>query len=360
MVSCRKEIDLLPPYILGESFSAEMKKLGITRVVKLNSNESAWQPFPPAIEAMQRAVSGLNWYPEARCVELKSRLSERYGVPVEGIVVGHGANVLIRLLCMTYLSPGDEVVIPWPTFPPYRIAAALMGATIRLIPLRDWVHDIPAMLDAVNERTKMVFICNPNNPTGTILSKEEIEEYFRRVPEHVMTVLDEAYVEFVDRADGPPSIDYLRAGKPVTIFRSFSKVYALAGARVGYALTSRETAEVMLRAQEGFPVNHVAQAGAVASLGCDDLVAERVKATIDGCRQLENGFDELGLKHTRSSANFVWVDVERDSSEVMRKLMSYGVLVRPGKTYDSPSHIRVTVGTAEENEIFLEALRKVL
>jgi len=360
MVSCRKEIDLLPPYALGEAFSAEMKKLGITRVVKLNSNESAWKPFPAAIEAMQKAASDLNWYPDAHCAELKSLLSEKYGVPVEGIVVGHGANVLIRLLCMTYLSPGDEVIIPWPSFPPYRISVALMGATIRLIPLRDWVHDIPAMLDAVNEKTKMVFVCNPNNPTGTIVSKDEIEEYFRRVPEHVITVLDEAYVEFVDKGDAPPSLDYLRAGNSVAIFRSFSKVYALAGARVGYCLTSRETAQAMLRAQEGFPVNHVAQAGAIASLGCQDLVAERVKATIEGCRQLESGFDKLGLKHTRSSANFVWVEIDGDSLDAFRKLMTQGVLVRPGKTYDSPRHLRVTVGTREENEIFLEALQRIL
>ncbi len=361
MLSYRKEMHLLPPYQLGEAFTEEMKRLGITRVVRLNSNEGPLPPFPAAIEAMQNALVDLNRYPDPTGVELRSMLSEKYGVPAQGIILGGGAVTLIRLVCLVLLSEGDEILMGWPMFPPYLGASIVLGAAVRKIPLLpNLTHDLPAMLDAVTEKTRVVVICNPNNPTGTVVSKAALDEYFRRVPDHVMTVLDEAYIEYANGSGTASGLEYINSGKSIVIFRSFSKAYGLAGARIGYALTSPETAQMMGRAQEGFPVNHVAQAGAMASLGCEEELRERVRSNADGRTYLETGFNRLGLKHAKSAANFVFVDVERDSIEMFHKLMTQGVLVRPGATYSSPSYLRVTVGTPEENEIFLEALGRTL
>ncbi|MCL5959251.1 MAG: histidinol-phosphate transaminase [Chloroflexi bacterium] len=360
MLTYRKEIEKLPPYQVGGAFAAEMKKLGLTRVVKLNSNEGPLQPFPAAIEAMQKAVTALNRYPDPASAELRSRLAEKFSVPAEGIVTGPGATTLIKLLCSILISPGDEMIIGWPMFPPYEAYTVLMGGTVRKMPLPDWTHDLPQMLDAVTERTRILVICNPNNPTGTVVSRKALDDYFERVPAHVMTIVDEAYIDFADKSQTVVGTEYYDCGKPVMILRSFSKVYGLAGIRLGYAMTSPETANWMRRAQEGFPVSHVAQVAGIASLACDDLLRERMQANAEGVSYLESGFDRLGLQHTRSHANFVFVDVERDSMEMFRKLMSHGVLVRPGKTYDCPTHLRITVGSPEENEIFLDALGKSL
>lgn len=360
MFKCRDEISCLPPYELGGAFADEMKKYRVARVVKLNSNEGPYPPFPDAIEAMKDSLSALNRYPDAAYVALRSALSEKYSIPLECVMVGPGSVNLIRSLALVSVNSGDEVVIPWPSFPPYVLATQIMGGVVRKIPLKNYTHDLTAMLDAIRERTKIVYICNPNNPTGTVITKAELDQYFEKVPPHVLTVLDEAYIDYVEKGDCPDGLDYLNIGKPVIVFRTFSKIYGLAGLRVGYGFADPELAETIRRSQEGFPVNHLAQAAALASLGRDDLVDERVRDNAAGLAYLAAEFDKLGLAYADSYANFVFVDVKQDARQMFQKLMRQGVLVRPGHTYDSPTHIRVTVGTPEENEIFVKALRNSL
>lgn len=360
MFKCRDEVSTLPPYELGGAFAEEMKKYGVARVVKLNSNEGPYPPFPAAIEAMQKAAASSNRYPDPSSHAVRLALAEKYSVPAESIAIGPGSVMLIRALMEVAINPGDEVIIPWPSFPPYLLATHIMGGRIRKVPLVDHTHDLPAMLAAITDKTKVIVICNPNNPTSTIITKSALDDYFEKVPAHILTILDEAYIDYIQDKDCPDGLDYLQIGKPVAVLRTFSKIYGLAGLRVGYGFTSPELAETLRRVQEGFPVSHVAQAAALASLERGDLVAERARLNAEGLAYFAAEFDKLGLSYAKPFANFAFVDVRQDAREMFQKLMRQGVLVRPGATYDSPTYERVTVGTPEENEIFTGALKKAL
>ncbi len=360
MITFRPEVNKIPPYILGGKFSEELKKHNVTRVVKLNSNEPAYGPFPSAIEAMKEAIFHLNRLPEDGCPELKNKLLKKFSIPVTKICISAGSWEVLRLLCLVCINRGDEILLGWPTWPPVIKETQIMGGICIKIPLSDNVFNLPLILQRINKKTKMVYICNPNNPTGTVIPKEQLDYYFEKVPDHVVTVIDEAYFEYNQNSNTCSAISYLSSEKPILILKTFSKMYGLISSRIGYGFGSEEIIQNMEKCRPPMNVNLVAEAGAIASLNDEEIIKERVKKNSEQKFYLYKEFDKIGLEYTQSEGNFVWVNVKQDSMDIWGKLLEYGVLVRPGKTYDCPTWIRVTIGTPEENEIFIKSLNKVI
>jgi len=360
MITFRREVNAIPPYILGGKFTKELEEHKVTRVIKLNSNEPAYGPFPAAIEAMQQAVFNLNRLPEDGCPELKSKLSKKFGVPETNICVSAGSWEVLRLLCLACIDCGDEVLMGWPTWPPVIREAQVMGAVCIQVPLVNHVVDLPAVLSRISGKTKMVYICSPNNPTGTVVTREQMADYFANAPDHVITVVDEAYFEYNLDPGTCSALGYMNTGKPLLVLKSFSKMYGLISGRIGYGFAVPEIIQNMEKCRPAANVNLVAEVGALASVDDQETVAQRAKANFEQKLHLHAEFDKMGLRHTASQGNFVWVDVKEDSMEIWAKLMRYGVLVRPGKTYGSPTWLRVTISLPEENQIFIGSLKKVL
>jgi histidinol-phosphate aminotransferase len=356
----RPEVQSLLRYSPGAKAGEELRRLGLEKVAKLNSNEAPWEPFPEAVEAMQRALTRLNRYPDQSYCELREAIGEQYGVPAAQIAVGGGSGSLIKLLALVVLRGGDEVLIPYPPYPAHVVSAGIMGATVVRVPLADGACDLEALLELVTPQTRLAFICSPHNPSGGVVKRRDFEAYLERVPEHVLTVLDQAYQEFATDSQAVDGSVYLEAGKPLVVLRTFSKVYGLAGLRVGYGLSTPELSDAMRKAGETFAVSQLGVEAALASLRRPDLVRERVRANAEERQKLHQACDALGLEHTPSEGNFIFVDVRRDAKAVASALLRRGVMVRSGEVHDAPTSIRVTVGSPEENDAFLAALREVL
>lgn len=332
------------------------------RIVKLSSNEGPLPPYPSAIEAMQKAATEVNRYADTEARALRTRLTELHDLPADYFTVAGGSGGVIKQVFFTFMSPGDEMVTAWPSYAPNVLYATAMGAEVIKVPLRDDRTDLEAMLDRITPRTKMVCLCNPNNPTGTIFTRQEMDHYLRQVPESVITLVDEAYSHFAD-PDTYPQLDrYVAQGeaKPVIFTRTFSKAYALAGARVGYGIMLPALLKEFNLTRETYPVNHLGLAAALASANDQETLRQRVAMAVEGRTYLHDQFDALGLRHTDSQGNFVFVDFARDSAPINQGLMSRGVLVKGGDQFDSPTWLRVTVGLPDENEIFVSTLREVL
>ena len=359
----RPAIADLVPYEPGKPVEEVQRELGLERVVKLASNEGPFAPFPAAQAVIERGVQDLNRYPDGGAYRLTLALAERHGVGPENVALAAGADGVIMYLSLAALDPGDEIVCGWPSFPSYVLDALKMGATPVRVPLADHTYDLDALLGAVTERTKIVFIANPNNPTGTMVGREAIDAYFERVPEHVLTVLDEAYFEFVEAYDYPDGSSeyFLRDGRRVLCLRTFSKIYGLAGLRVGYGVGPSDVVASIRKVRNAFDINQTAQDAALASLGDSDELARRRALTAAGREQLVRICEGLGLEVALPAvANFVYVDTGRDVGPLFDALLREGVIVRPLAPFGAPEAIRVTVGTEEENELFGAALSRVL
>ncbi len=352
----------LVPYEPGKPVEEVQRELGLDRVVKLASNEGQFGPFPAAARALERAIADLNRYPDGGAYRLTAALAEKHGVEPANVALAAGADGVIMYLALAVLDPGDEIVCGWPSFPSYVLDALKMGATAIRVPLAGDTYDLDALLAAVTARTKIVFIANPNNPTGTMVTREQIDAYFERVPGHVLTVLDEAYFEFVDSAEYPDGIEeYFKAGRRVLCLRTFSKMYGLAGLRVGYGVGSEEVVSAIRKVRNAFDVNEMSQAAALASLGNDAEIARRRTVNAEGREQLLAICAELPVHVAEPAvANFVYVDTGTDTGPLFESLLHEGVIVRPLGPFGSTTAIRVTVGTAEENTIFGEAFGRVL
>jgi histidinol-phosphate aminotransferase len=351
----RPEIATLPPYRAGVDAGA----IG-PGVARLDSNEAPWPPFPDAVEAMGRALRDLNRYPEIGSRDVIAALAACHGVPAERIVVGSGSGSLIRALGLVLLRPGDEVVVAEPSYPPYGLTAALMGARVRGVPVADGAPDLEAMLAAVTPRTRLVFVASPHNPTGGIVRRAPLERYLERVPAHLVTVLDEAYHEFVADPGYADGRAYLDAGKPVVVLRTMSKAYGLAGLRVGYGFATGEIRDALERARENFPLSTLGQVAAVASLPRQDLVRERARVVVAERARLGALCDGLGLRRTPSEGNFLFLDVRRDARAVVAALRRRAVLVRSGHVHGMPSWIRVSLGLPADGDRFAAALAEAL
>jgi histidinol-phosphate aminotransferase len=337
-------------------------ELGLERIVKLAANEGAFGPLPAAVAAFEAAVGELNRYPDPGGLRLREELGRRYGLPVEQIVVGNGADELIRLCAVATLDEGDRVVFPWPSFPSYVSAAACSGAEAVRVPLRDHAFDREAVLAACSEpRTKLVYIANPNNPTGHLIDRDVLRSFLSELPEGVLCVLDEAYADYAEpEPEGP---ELVSDGAPrIAVLRTFSKVYGLAALRIGYALASPEVADGLDRVRPVYNVNQPAQEAALASMHERDALALRVEHARGGRVQLHRAMADAGLEPVPSQANFVFAEVpDGDGQRLARALLEQeGVIVRALAEFGAPGAIRVTVGTDEENRSFTSALGSVL
>jgi histidinol-phosphate aminotransferase len=350
----------LVPYEPGKPVEEVQRELGLERVIKLASNEGPFGPFPAALEAIEREARGLNRYPDGGAWRLRTALAELHDVRFEEIAPGAGSDGVVDYLSQLALDPGDEIVCGWPSFPSYVIDALKLGALPKRVPLRDHRYDLEAMLEAIGPKTKLVYVCHPNNPTGTMNTRSELDTFLDQVPGHVLTVLDQAYYEYIDDPEYVDGLEYLKAGRKVVVLRTFSKIYGLAGLRVGYAVGPAELVTAIGKVRRAFDVNSFAQAAALASLDSPDELARRRAANAEGLVQLERIMRDHGLEPSPSVANFLFAEVGEDSRPLFEQLLREGVIVRPAGGFGAPGAIRVTVGTSEENELFDEALGRVL
>jgi histidinol-phosphate aminotransferase len=349
------------PYEPGKPVEEVQRELGLERVVKLASNEGPYGPVPAALAALERAAQGFNRYPDGGAYRLRSALADKHGVRFEEVAIGSGADGIVDCLSQIALAPGDEVVCGWPSFPSYVIYAAKLGATARRVPLRDHRYDLDAILEAIGPRTKLAYLCHPNNPTGTASSRAELDAWFERVPEHVLTVLDQAYFEYVDDPDYADGVEeYLKAGQRVVVLRTFSKIYGLAGLRVGYALAPEPVVTAIGKVKRAFDVTAAAQEAALVSLDAADELGRRRRENTAGRAQLEQILRRHGFAPPPAVANFLFAEVGDDARPLFEALLREGVIVRPTGGFGAPGAIRVTVGTTEENSLFDRALGRVL
>jgi histidinol-phosphate aminotransferase len=353
------------PYEPGKPVEEVQRELGLERVVKLASNEGPYGPFPEALDALAEAAPELNRYPDGGGYRLRQALAERHGVRFEEVALGAGADGVVDGLAQVSLDRGDQVVLGWPSFPSYVITARKLGAEPVLVPLRDGRYDLDALLAAITHRTKLVYVCHPNNPTGTMNTRAELDGYFERVPDHVVTVLDQAYFEYVEDPDYPDGVeDYLKRGRRVVVLRTFSKIFGLAGLRVGYGLAAEEIVTAVGKVRRAFDITTPAQVAAIASLEAPGAQAElerRRDVNAEGRPAIEaalrgHGFEPAGP----AVANFVFAEVGEDARPLFEQLLREGVIVRPTGGFGAAGGIRVTVGTPEENAFFAEALGRVL
>ncbi len=353
-------VDQLTPYNPGKPIEEVQREFGLTEIVKLASNENPLGPSPKAVEAICQAASEVWLYPDNDCYHLRRALSEKLGFPGEQILLGHGSDGLIHNIGLAFVSPGDEVMMCSGPFSQYEFTAKLMDAAPVYVLMKDFRYDVRAMGKRLSPRTKIVFVGNPNNPTGTIVTRGELTELLAAISDSTILVLDEAYHEYADDPEYPDSLALVREGRRVIVLRTFSKVYGLAGLRVGYGVATPELADALGRVREPFDVTSVAQAAALASLQ-DPAQVGRAKALNDESKEaMYAAFERLGLAYTKSYANFVWVDVGRDCREVFQELLKRGVIVRTGDIYGVPTHLRVSTGTREQTEKFVAALEEVL
>jgi histidinol-phosphate aminotransferase len=357
----RPALDGLVPYEPGKPVEEVQRELGLERVVKLASNEGPFGPFPSAVEVMERATPELNRYPDGGSFRLNGALAERHGVRPEEIAVAAGADAVIGYVAYASLDPGDEIVTGWPSFPSYVLDALKLGAVPVRVPLRDHRFDLEAILAAITPRTKLVFVATPNNPTGTMTTRGELDDYFERVPEHVLTVVDQAYFEYIDDPDYPDAIEeYAKRGRRALVLRTFSKIYGLAGLRVGYGVGAAAVVAGIKKVQRAFDVTTVAQEAALASLGDENEVARRRLVNAESMAALErivreHGYDPVGP----ARGNFLFVEVGEDATALNAALLRQGVIVRPMGAFGAPTALRITTGTPEEIEFLGEALAAV-
>jgi histidinol-phosphate aminotransferase len=350
----------LIPYKGGKPASDLSREMGVEEILKFASNESPLGPSSLAIEAMERVAGESNRYPDSGCYYLREKLADRLGFSMDEIVVGSGSNELVNLAIWTVVDPGDEVVIADPSFIMYAIAVKTMGGVPVFVPTVDFVHDLKAMAAAIGPRTKVVFICNPNNPTGTLVRRKEVEEFMASVPERVLVVFDEAYYEYITDPEYPETLQYVRDRKNVLVLRTFSKVYSLAGLRVGYGIAKPEIMEYFNRVRLPFNVTTAAQVAAMASLDDPEQVLKSREVNDEGMKYLTREFERLGLGVTESYTNFLLVDLKRNGIEFSQRLEELGLIVRPMKAFRLPEqYVRITVGLPHENERLVEGLERI-
>ena len=359
----REAIDSILPYSPGKPIEEVARELGLepASIMKLASNENPLGPSPLAVAAMRAHLADVRIYPDSDSYALRHALAAHIGMAADQVVIGRGSDEIMHFLSIAYLQAGDEVVMGEPPFSMYEISTKLMDATPVKVPLKDFAHDLSAMADAVTPRTKLMYIANPHNPTGAMNAKAEVDALLARVPAHVLVVLDEAYYEYVTRDDYPDTREYLREGRNVLVMRTFSKIYALAGLRVGYAFSSRpEVLFAINQVREPFNVANIAQWAAIASLQDADQVPRSRAVNEAGKAYLYAAFTRLGLPYVPTETNFILVDTRHPCREVFARLLRLGVIVRTGDIFGYPTMIRVTIGTAEENARFIQSLEQVL
>ncbi len=350
----------LVPYKAGKPIDELERELGLTEIVKLASNENSLGPGPKVLQAIQKALPELSRYPDGNGFTLKSALANKLNVSMDQITLGNGSNEILELVARTFLKPGLEVVFSQHAFAVYPLVTQAVGATARIAPALNYGHDLEAMASLVNDNTRLVFIANPNNPTGTLLSAPALKQFLNALPKTVICVLDEAYFEFVNAENRADSIAWLDEHPNLMITRTFSKAYGLAGLRVGYSVSSAEIADLLNRVRQPFNNNMLALAAAEAALADEEYLAKTLAVNNQGMQQLTEAFSLLGLSWIPSFGNFVSVDINQAGMPIYEALLKKGVIVRPVANYEMPNYLRISIGSEQENQFFINALIEVL
>ena len=353
-------ISAISPYVPGKPMTELERELGLTSTIKLASNESPLGPSAKVLRALRAQLGAINRYPDGSAYELTRALAGKLDVPPESLLLGNGSNEVIDIAVRTFLRPGEEVVSAKGAFVVYQLATQAAGGTNVVVPMREHTHDLPAMAAAVTSRTRMVFVANPNNPTGTWVPERAVERFLAALPAGVIAVFDEAYHEYVARRNFPDTLSRVRAGLPVFCLRTFSKAYGLAGLRLGYLVGPPEYVAEMNKVREPFNTNHLAQVAALAALGDERHLGRVVRLNRRERARLAGELQSLGLDVIPSEANFLLAGVRRDGNALYQELLRRGVIVRPVGNYGYPRHLRITVGLPEENDRLIAALREAL
>lgn len=353
-------VQRLIPYKAGKPIEELERELGLSHIIKLASNENPLGPSKKALTAIQHALANLAYYPDGSGFRLKQALAEKHQIDAEQITLGNGSNELLELVARAFLTTEHEVIFSQHAFAVYPLVTQAIGATAVVIPAINYGHDLSAMLDAITHRTRLVFIANPNNPTGTLLAQSEIENFINALPQNVLCVLDEAYFEFVTAEGGINSLDWLKTHNNLIITRTFSKAYGLAGLRIGYSFSSAECADILNRVRQPFNNNSLALVAAEAALTDGEHLQRTIANNRLGLLQLTDGFNQLGLEWITSAANFVAVNCAQAGLPLYEKLLHKGIIVRPIANYEMPHHLRISIGAPEENQLFLHAFSDVL
>lgn len=361
MVIINKSIKEITVYQPGKPIEEVKRELGLKEVVKLASNENPLGPSPKASSAIRQAASKVNRYPEGACFYLRKGLTKKLGVASGNLIFGNGSDEIIDIIVKTFSAPGDEVLTSDTTFLEYKIIAEQNNRSARCVPLKNFRYDLDKIKSGISPRTKIIFIANPNNPTGTYLTRQEADDFLKGLPSDIVVVFDEAYFEFVNKRDFPLTLNYLKEeNKNVIILRTFSKIYGLAGLRIGYGIAKEDFIRYMEGARQPFNVNYLAQEGALASLKDTAFVDKTKKVVSEGKRYLYGELEKLGLDYIPSVTNFILIDLKQDGFAIFNKLLKKGVIVRDMRQYGLNNFIRVTIGTKRENEIFIRELKKIL
>jgi histidinol-phosphate aminotransferase len=356
----REAITGLTPYIPGKPIEMVERELGIKNTIKLASNETALGPSPMALEAMQQELMNVNYYPEDSSLYLREKVASKLKIHPDMLVVSNGAHNVIWLIGQTFINEGDEVLMADLTFPSYDTITRMMGGVPIKVPLKNFANDLEEMKNLITKKTKLIFLCNPNNPTGAINTRTEFENFINQIPKNIIIVMDEAYFDFVDDPQFPNSIDYINEDNPIIGLRTFSKISGLAGIRVGYSITNLELTSYLRRVVEPFPTSRLAQVAALAALDDEKHYAEVVNLNSSGKAYYYQEFEKMGLRYVRSQANFVFVEVEKDVKTVFQKMMEKGIIIRPTMGWKEGKAIRITIGLPQQNEACIKALKEVL
>lgn len=356
----RKTILSLPEYIPGKQVDEVIKEYKVEKVIKLASNENPFGPSPRAIQAIKNHLDMVHVYPDQHHNDLRKILSEKYSLTKENIIIGNGSDEIMLLIAQTFLSPGQEVIVSTHTFSMYEFVTKLMDGVVTFVDLKNYCYDLDSILNKISSNTKIIFLCNPNNPTGTIFTASDFDRFLDKVPEHVLVLVDEAYSEFVDTKEFPNVIQYIFKGKNIILLKTFSKAYGLAGLRIGYGISNPQIIKFLSLAKMPFNVNRLALVAACEALKDKEFLDKTLKNNREGKVYLYNELDKLKIKYLKTQANFIFIDLQRDCDEVFMELLKFGVIVRPLKSFGFPKAIRVSIGTKEENKKFIESLKKII
>ena len=356
----RKCVEKLKPYTPGKPIEELERELGIYGSIKLASNENPLGPSPKAMRAVAENLKNMHRYPDGNAYHLREKLANKFELPMSSIMVGNGADELIELVAKTFLSPGEAVIIPDHAFLLYETMALSFDGRAVIVPLSDFSVDLQAMINAVTSHTKIVFINNPHNPTGKALMRDEISRFLNELPSDVIVVLDEAYIEFSTDPDVGSGLEFLDSYPLLVVLRTFSKIYGLAGLRLGYGFASEAIIDALNRVRQPFNVNSLAQVAAMAALDDDEFVKKTLTLTKEGLAYLYGELDRLGLTYTPTQANFLLIKTPLGSRETYERMLKQGVIIRPMDSYGLEDCIRVNVGLPEENSRFIHALERII
>jgi histidinol-phosphate aminotransferase len=357
----RPELTKMKEYSPGKPIWEVQQELGIKEVIKLSSNENPLGVSPLAKEAIVQYISDLHRYPDANTNRLREAIGTHYQVDKGQIIIGNGADEIITLISETFLESGDEIIIPTPSFSEYEFGANLMGAHVIKIALNDkFEYDLNSILKAITNKTKLIYLCSPNNPTGTYIAQSELDSFFEKLPKQVIVVFDGAYSQYATNEDYSNGLEFVKNGQPIIVIQTFSKIYGLAGIRVGFGIASSEIINNLHKVREPFNVNSLAQVAAEAAINDVYHVEESKRVNFEGRNFLYESFKDMGFSYIQSMGNFILVDFGQDAHPIYDALLRKGIIVRYGGVWGLQNYLRITIGTERENNALITALKEVI